>query len=168
MNAVTLSALSDCYTIRRLSAADLDMLYAFCKANAQYYAYCGREVTPADILSDLTITPPGTSLDQKYYIGFFSGDTLTAIMDLIAGYPDSTYAFIGFFMMNRDKQGHGAGSNLIQTALNALKAQGFKRCKLAIHKENPQATHFWQKNGFQITREIPQEDGTLLVAEKAL
>jgi hypothetical protein len=66
----------------------------------------GAEKQPSRglILHDLHITPPNTSAEAKYYVGFYNGDLLVAIMDLIDGYPDSDTAFIGFFMMNRQLQ----------------------------------------------------------------
>ena len=66
-----------------------------------YYRYCGKQPSRELILHDLHITPPNTSADAKYYVGFYDLDTLVAIMDLIDGYPDGDTAFIGFFMMNR-------------------------------------------------------------------
>ena len=39
---------------------------------------------------------------------------------------------------------------------------------LGIDKNNPQSNHFWRKNGFEVIREVVQEEGTILVAEKEL
>ena len=39
-------------------------------------------------------------MEDKYYLGFFAGDELVAVMDLILNYPKADIAFIGFFMMN--------------------------------------------------------------------
>ena len=43
-----------------------------------------------------------------------------------------------------------------------------KRVLLGIDKENPQSNHFWTKNGFSVIKEVEQEEGTILVAEKIL
>lgn len=50
---------------------------------------CGKQPSRELILHDLHITPPNTSADAKYYVGFYDGDILVAIMDLIDGYADS-------------------------------------------------------------------------------
>ena len=169
MLTINLNELSDIYTVRKLDLNDAEMLYAFCKKNPQYYEYCGLEDSLEDIRRDLQICPPNTAKEQKYYIGFFEGETMMAVMDLIAGYPNEETAFIGFFMMNGDFQGLGLGSKIIEKALNALKNQGFARCRLAIDSGNPQAKHFWLKNGFCIVQEVRQENGReLLVSEKEL
>lgn len=116
----------------------------------------------------MQVTPPHTAPEQKYYIGFFDGASLIAIMDLIRGYPDDDTAFIGFFMLDIDQQGRGVGSALVAEALAYLQTLGCTRCMLGIDKDNPQSNHFWRKNGFQITREAQQERGVILVAEKCL
>ena len=89
-------------------------------------------------------------------------------MDLIDGYPDSDTAFIGFFMMNRQLQGHQIGTSIIQELCLYLKETGLKRVLLGIDKENPQSNAFWTKNGFSVIREVEQAEGTILLAEKCL
>ena len=156
------------YTVRRMSEADADMLLAFCMDNQQYYRYCAKQPTRERILNDLAITPPGITSDAKYYVGFFDGPTLIAVLDLIEAYPEQDACFIGFFMMNAARQGRGEGSRIIDNLLLYLRAQGFAYVMLGIDKGNPQSTHFWKKNGFAVVKEVEREGGTLLVAEKTL
>ena len=40
--------------------------------------------------------------------------------------------------------------------------------RLGIDKGNPQSNHFWNKNGFLVIKEVDQDGGTILVAEKTL
>lgn len=170
MRSIDITHLSGKYAVRRLMPEDVDTVCALCRRNTQYYQYCGsgRVATTEDIRQDMQVTPPHTAPEQKYYIGFFDGASLIAIMDLIRGYPDDDTAFIGFFMLDIDQQGRGAGSALIAEALAYLQTLGCTRCMLGIDKDNPQSNHFWRKNGFQITREAQQERGVMLVAEKCL
>ncbi len=168
MGKIEINILSKRYHVRKLDSDDVEMIYAFCKSNTQYYAYCGKEVSYEVIENDMTITPPGIPMEQKHYIGFFESDRLVAVMDLIDGYPDETCAYVGFFMMNKGLQGAGIGSGIIAEVLDYLRRQGFQKCMLAIDKANPQSNHFWRKNGFEIIREVVREEGTVLVAEKNL
>lgn len=87
-------------------------------------------------------------------------------MDLIDGYPDAESEFIGFFMMNKKLQGNQIGTQIIQEVCQYLKETGIKSVSLGIDKGNPQFTHFWKKNGFFIKKEVEQEEGVILVAEK--
>lgn len=168
MKLIDIKKLSNKYQLRKLNQADVDMIYAFCKANTQYYEYCGKENSKELIEQDLELTPPGISAEQKYYVGFFEKEKLVAIMDLIDGYPDEDYAYIGFFMVNSGMQGVGEGSKIISEVFEYLQKLGFEKCMLAIDKDNPQSNHFWKKNGFEIIREVEIETGVVLVAERKI
>jgi RimJ/RimL family protein N-acetyltransferase len=165
---IQIEKLSGAYTIRRLTDADVPMLYAWMLRNDQYFRYCGGSTTPERVRQDLTLCPPGTTPAQKHYVGFFGADTLVAVMDLIDGYPDADTAFIGFFMMNKDLQGQGTGTAIVREVLAALRALGYTAVRLGIDKENPQSNHFWRKNGFAVLREAAQERGIVLLAERRL
>lgn len=168
MKNIQIEKLSGAYTIRRLTDADVPMLYAWMLRNDQYFRYCGGSTTPERVRQDLTLCPPGTTPAQKHYVGFFGADTLVAVMDLIDGYPDADTAFIGFFMMNKDLQGQGTGTAIVREVLAALRALGYTAVRLGIDKENPQSNHFWRKNGFAVLREAAQERGIVLLAERRL
>ena len=96
------------------------------------------------------------------------GNTLIAVMDLVDGYPEKSTAFIGFFMMKKALQGQGLGSSIIEETAAYLKATGKTAIRLAIDKDNPQSNHFWNKNGFQVFKQVERGGWTVLVAEKAL
>jgi len=159
---------SPSHHVLKLSLGDTETVYAFCQGNPQYYEYCGEDISPELIEHDLKITPPGIPLEQKYYVGFFDGDRLSAIMDLIAGYPDESCVFIGFFMVAGPLQGKGIGSRIISHVLDYARSRGFKKCRLGIDKSNPQSDLFWRKNGFEVIQEVPQGDGIILLAERTL
>ncbi len=168
MRKIEINKLSKRYDVRKLQLDDVEMIYIFCKNNTQYYEYCGKEPSIELIERDLKITPPGISIEQKYYIGFFENGKLIAVMDLEDGYPDTDYAYIGFFMMNHELQGKGIGTKIISEVFEYLREIGFQKCMLGIDKENPQSNHFWRKNSFEVIREVVQEEGAILVAEKQL
>lgn len=71
MRKIEIKKLSKKYDVRKLDLDDVQMIYAFCKRNTQYYEYCGKELSIKLIEKDLEITPPGIPFEQKYYIGFF-------------------------------------------------------------------------------------------------
>ena len=165
---IDISKISSSYDIRRMDDSDVDSILSFCRKNTQFYEYCEAEPTREQVLCDLHITPPGIGLSDKYYIGFYQNETLIAVMDLIDGYPEPEIAFIGFFMMNKDLQGRGVGTVIIQETAAYLKAAGKTTIRLAIDKGNPQSTHFWKKNGFIVIKEVDRNGWTALVAEKKL
>ena len=163
-----ISMLSSVYDVRKLGEPDVDEILNMCRQNTQFYEYCEAEPSREQILSDMHITPPGTDQSRKYYIGFFDGDELIAVMDLIDGYPDKKTAYIGFFMMNRAFQGRNIGMFIIGETAAYLKTLGKSKIMLGIDKDNPQSVHFWGKNGFSVTREVRRNGWTVLAAEKYL
>ena len=70
--------------------------------------------------------------------------------------------------MDKALQGRQIGSAIIREAAEYLKSVGKTIIMLAIDKGNPQSTHFWEKNGFVIIREVNRGEWTALVAEKTL
>ena len=163
-----ISMISSSYDVRRLDGSDVDSILNFCQKNSQFYEYCEAEPTREQVLNDLNVTPPGIGLSDKYYIGFYQKEILVAVMDLIDGYPDPEIAFLGFFMINKDLQGQGIGTAIIQETAAYLKIAGKTAIRLAIDKGNPQSTHFWKKNGFNVIKEVDRNGWTALVAEKKL
>lgn len=165
---IDITMLSSQYNVRALDDSDVDAIRRLCEENTQYYRYCEAEPVTEQILNDLHITPPGIGITDKYYVGFYQGNTLVAIMDLIDGYPKQDIGYIGFFMMNRAFQGHQLGSGIIHEVETYLKNYGKSAVRLGIDKQNPQSTHFWKKNGFHVISEVDRNGWAILVAEKQL
>lgn len=105
-----LQSFSRRYTVRQLMETDVDAMLALCSGNPQFYRYHPPMATKASILDDLQAVPPGKTLSDKYFIGFYDGETLAAMMDLITGYPNPATAYIGLFMVDAAQQGRGTGS----------------------------------------------------------
>lgn len=156
--------LSACYRIRRLYREDIPMLLQLCKGNPLYYFHRKEEASEALIIQDMTELPPDKTYDDKYFFGFFEGDALIAAMDLIDGYPDAKTAYIGWFMMDKSRQGKGIGTEIISGVLSALKAQGFCRARLGFIKGNPESKAFWIKNQFAYAGYEVEADGYTIVA----
>ena len=165
---IEINQLSHKYAVRKMSERDIPLIYEMCLKNPQYYQYCDKQPSMELIRRDLEITPPGIIISQKYYVGFFCGDALIAVLDLYDGFPQKEYAYIGFFMMNPDFQGKGIGSQIVLEVTEYLKKKGYRVLRLGIDKDNPQSTHFWRKNQLEVIKEVKQDEGTILVAERKL
>lgn len=164
-----ISSFSDHYQVRCLDHADIPAIADLCRGNPLYYQYCPPFVSEESIARDMTALPPGKDLSDKYYIGYFEGRKLTAVMDLILAFPDNRTAFIGFFMTDISVQKKGIGSQIIEELCINLKKYGYLSVRLGWVKGNPQAEHFWKKNGFTETGVTYDTDGyTVVVAHKDL
>ena len=155
---VNAAGLSGKYTVRPLTEDDIEAVFALCRENPQYYEYCPPFVTPDSIRRDMQALPPGKEARDKFYLGFFNGKELIAVLDLINGYPNPGTAFIGFFMAAAPYQGRGTGTAIISELCAALKEQGFEEIRLCRVIGNPQPEAFWHKNGFTETGH-PQSRG---------
>ena len=148
-----LQQLSASYAVRRLAEADIPAVLALQSANPQFYRYHPPLPSEASIREDLSALPPEKTAADKYYAGFFSGEQLIAVLDLILGYPDAQTAFLGFFMTAAAVQKKGVGSAIVANIRTCCKRLGFTRLRLAIDEGNPQSEAFWTKTGFRKTGE---------------
>lgn len=167
--SIKLDSLTERYAVRRLTRDDLPALLALCRTNPLYYQHMHLQPTLENLAEALTALPPGKAAADKYFVGFWQGEKLAAILDLITGYPAPTTAFFGWFMLDAAYQGAGEGSRLLQELLRGLRAAGFQRVRLAYIKGNPQSEHFWRKNAFFPTGEEPAaERYTMVVLQRLL
>lgn len=163
------SSFSDRYRVRRMTEDDTEEIYLLCMGNPLYYRHCPPFVTGESIREDLKALPPGKDLCDKYYLGYYDGEKLIAVMDLIDGYPDRETAFIGFFMTDASVQNSGIGSGIIESLCRSLKSPGYSRIRLGWVSTNPQAEHFWHKNHFSETgRTFDRGAYTIKEAERRL
>lgn len=147
----------------------IEEIYSLCRTNPLYYKFCPPNVTRESIMEDLTALPSNISMEKKYYIGYFESGEMIAVMDLIDGYPKYDIAFIGFFMTHAKWQKRGMGSAIISELSDYLKQNNYSAVRLAWVKGNPQAEHFWLKNGFCIVRETSSSAADhVMLAEKRL
>lgn len=157
------------YTVRKLQREDTDAIFDLCRKNELYYAFCPPPVTKESIMEDMTALPPHTSIEDKYYVGYFSGDKLIALLDLIDGYPENGTVFIGLFMTDVSVQKCGIGTSIISELLEYLTASGIAAVQLAWVKGNPQSEHFWLKNGFIPVKETTSNAAAhVILAERKL
>lgn len=162
-------ALSPRYEVRQFTENDIPDIYALCKGNPTYYEHMKMEPTHDNLRSVLTELPLNMTMEDKLFAGFYENDHLVAILDLITGYPDPDTAFIGWFMMDKARQGAGVGSAIVADIMNCLKRDGFSYVRLGYIKGNPESEGFWKKNGFVPTgAESRTDDYTIVVMKKTL
>lgn len=163
------SKFSGRYSVRRLEPVDVPAVVLLCSGNPLYYQHCPPFVTEQGVLSDMKALPPKKELSDKYYVGYFDGEKLIAVMDFIASFPDETTAFIGFFMTDASVQHAGVGSGIIRDICDYLPEAGFRAVRLGWVKGNPQAERFWHKNGFTETGVTYDTDQyTVVAAQRSL
>ncbi len=166
---IDVSLFSDRYSVRQTTSDDIGEIFDLCRKNELYYKYCSPFVTKQSVADGMKALPPKKKACDKYYLGYFDGDKLIAVMDFIMAYPDEKTAFIGFFMTDVSVQGKGVGSGIISDLCSYLKTCGLTGVRLGWVKGNPQAENFWRKNGFTETGITYNTDNyTVVVAQREL
>ena len=137
------------YTVRELTTADVPEMLRLAKTNPLFYQYMRPDPTEESLLADLTALPPRRTLADKHFFGWFSGEQLVAMMDLIWRHPKQDMAFIGWFILDASVQGRSLGRRLVSEVLAMLKKQGVTEVRLGRIEGNPQSEHFWHVCGFE-------------------
>lgn len=163
---MNINLLSNRYKVKRLTENDIEEIYALCIKNTMYYRHSPPLVSKESVSDDMKALPPGKLMDDKFYLGYFDGDRLIAVLDLIMHFPDEHTAFIGFFMTDVGVQKTGTGSEIISELCGGLSALGISHLRLAWIKGNSQAEHFWHKNGFTELKESCDDDRLVVVATR--
>lgn len=126
------------YDVRKLHKNDINQIYDLCSKNHLYYQYCPPYVTRKSIESDMSALPDNVD---------FKDEKLIAVLDLIDGYPKKDIVFIGFFMVDSTIQKSGMGSAIVKELIDYLTTLEYEEVRLGWINGNPQAEHFWIKNG---------------------
>ena len=142
------SELSGVYNVRELEAGDVPEMLRVAASNPLFYRYMRPDPTPENLAADLTALPPRRTMADKHFFGWFEGERLIAMMDLIWRHPKPEMAFIGWFILDGSLQGCGLGRRLVSDVLTMLKEHGVTEVRLGRIRGNPQSEHFWHVCGF--------------------
>jgi len=169
VNRLDFEELSNQFTLKQLTEADIPDLYHLCVSNPRYYSYLKCEPDPETLKGELIALPPGRTLEDKYFAGIYRDGRMIAILDLITGYPNPRTAFIGWFMVDSALQGNGIGRGFIAELCVYLKNSGFDQIRLGCIEDNAEGRRFWERNGFCYTgNQYSTEHYTVLVLQKSL
>ncbi|MBU3810609.1 MAG: GNAT family N-acetyltransferase [Candidatus Niameybacter stercoravium] len=134
-----------------------------------YYEYFKMEPNSEKIKENLTGLPPNTTMEDKYFTGFYERDKLVAILDLITGYPTEDIAYICWFMMNKEFQYAGIGSAIITEIILQLKEKHVRSVQLEYIKGNQQSQKFGVKNKFIPTgSEVEEDNYTIITMQREI
>ena len=154
------AVLSTELSARALTEADISDVYRLCRENRRYYRYTGTKPSMRGLTAVISEVPEGTPAESKHFVGFYDADGhLTAILDLITGYPEEDDAFIGWFMVDAKEQGKGIGSQLFADIRAALKGLGYDYLSLETLRDNTEALEFWEKQGFSLSGKESEQYG---------
>lgn len=143
-----LQTLNGDFTVRELTTADIPEMLRVAWSNPLFYQYMRPDPTEENLAADLAALPPRRTLADKHFFGWFEGERLVGMMDLITHHPKPDMAFVGWFILDGAVQGRGLGRRLVSDVLAMLKAQGVTEVRLGRIEGNPQSERFWHACGF--------------------
>ncbi len=86
--------------LRRLQASDAPALQRLLELAPTYQAAVSDEPLSAHAAEEeMVACPPGLPLSAKHLIGRWEEGELTAVIDLLRGYPDPTTAYLGLLLV---------------------------------------------------------------------
>lgn len=168
-NDFDISMLSSEFDVKRITEAEVGDVFRLCRDNRKYYRFMKERPTLRGLTDVITEVPEGTSAEQKHLVGFYDKEDakLVAVLDLIVGYPEKDDAYIGWFLVEAERQNAGIGSQIFADVRAAMKSQGYDSLSLSMAKENEEVVKFWQKQGFAFTgEETPGERYTSAVMRR--
>ena len=79
---------------------------------------------------------------------------------ILAGH-DGRRGYIYHMSVSEDRRRKGVGSMLVESALNALKAEGINKVALLVFHRNESGNAFWEKQGFTLREDVAYRNRAL-------
>lgn len=83
------------------------------------------------------------------------------VVGVILGGHDGRRGFIHHACVAEDYRGQGIGTQLLNTCLEALIAEGIHKVALLVFRRNEIGNAFWEKNGFTVREDIAYRNRAL-------
>ena len=160
---INVETLSTQYETRRLTEADISDVVALQRENRRYYRETNEKGGRRGLTEIISSLDGGAEGEETCLVGFYDEGKLTAVLDLITGFPGKKDAFIGWFMVDADKQNRGIGSSIFADVRAALKAGGIENVSLKCRADSENAVSFWKQQGF---KETEKDDKSVTMARK--
>jgi RimJ/RimL family protein N-acetyltransferase len=145
-------------TLRELGTGDEAVLQALLESDPDYTVrVTGYPPGPSDALSLLMVRPESVPESDKVVLGIFDDAELVAVVDLLHGYPEPSFVFIGLLLVHGSRQGSGVGAAAM-AAVERYAGQWpeVRRFRLAVVDTNAAVLGFWRRMGFEPTGETRQ------------
>ncbi|MFZ3005099.1 MAG: GNAT family N-acetyltransferase [Phenylobacterium sp.] len=92
--------------------------------------------------------PPDHALRDKFVIGIWTDDGLTAAIDLLRDFPEAHVWYLGLLLIAPEARGSGFGARIVAALKTWIIAQGGRSIRLVVQDQNPDALRFWLAQGF--------------------
>ncbi|MGX6428905.1 acetyltransferase [Levilactobacillus yonginensis] len=131
-------------TVRPLTHADDDMIYAFQAAHPAYFDHFqDHPVTRQEAIQDVTDIPLNALPEQKAYLGVFQDEQLVILVDLIIDYPLPSLVWLGMWMPAKTLTTTEAAA-YYRSLVAVLHEAGAVQLQLSVFMGDRQMKQFWE------------------------
>lgn len=96
----------------------------------------------------LTEVPPDHPLRDKFVVGVWTEQGLTAAIDLLRDFPQPHVWYLGLLLVAPDARGSGLGERILEALKTWVRGHGGRAIRLVVQDQNPAALRFWLRHGF--------------------
>lgn len=96
----------------------------------------------------LTDAPPDHPLRDKFIIGAWTDQGLTAAVELLRDFPERHVWYLGLLLVAPEDRGQGLGERLLAALKTWIAGQDGRAVRLIVQEQNPAALRFWLAHGF--------------------
>ena len=129
------------YTIRLVEPNDEAEIQSLFESDPEYFEIAqGAPPGPAGAQSLITALPEGKDYGDKFvYTVFDCHGALAAAIDLIRGYPQNGFWFLGLLFVAPWTRNIGLGTRILDTICAHVKQQGGHALRLSVVRGNVRA-----------------------------
>jgi len=158
MNALTVPGVEAV----RLDETDLVELYRLCVSCTAFFELIeGRPATEATAAEILGPLESSYAHGVRHVWGVKRDGELIAVADLLEGHPGPREWYIGLLLIDPEHRRKGLGAEFCAGILNWIARLGGSTVRLIVQQQNPGARLFWERQGFEVERELLNRAGEL-------
>ena len=99
----------------------------------------------ADLLIEV---PPDHPLRDKFVIGVWTDDGLTAAIEVLRDFPEPHVWYLGLLLVAPEARGSGLGARIVEALKTWIRSHDGRTIRLVTQDQNPDALRFWLAQGF--------------------
>jgi ribosomal protein S18 acetylase RimI-like enzyme/predicted enzyme related to lactoylglutathione lyase len=145
--------------MRRLNGSpeDIVTVQRLMEASPRYFLRVQNQIARSNEAREaFAALPPNTPPERKFCFGVYWAGELAGFADVILGYPDASYAYLGLLLFSESYQNQGLGRQAYQLIEEEISTwPDVKTIRLGVADTND-VGGFWRKMGFEPTgRRLP-------------
>jgi RimJ/RimL family protein N-acetyltransferase len=157
------------YAIRLAAPNDAAEIQSLFESDPGYFEIAqGGPPSPTEAQSLITALPEGKDYGDKFvYEVFDRHGALAAVVDLIRGYPQNGFWFLGLLFVAPWTRNIGLGTRILDTICAHVKRQGGHALRLGVVRENVRARALYERTQFHFIydRERTQPNGFTVMVD---